>query len=185
MCLYSSVYVYIAYLWSELQMMKWKVKVKVTQSCPAVFDPMDCIVLGILQARILEWVAFPFSKGSSQPRDRTGGTCIAGGFFTNWAIREAFTNDEKNTKLDLNIQFFLERYYIVSDQVVETSLFFLNVLFCIGVYSIKNVVIVSGEQQRDSARHIHIFILPQTPLHPGCHITLSKVLCAIQWVLVG
>ena len=44
-------------------------------------DPMDSIVLGILQARILEWwVAFPFSRGSSQLRDRTQVSCIAGGF---------------------------------------------------------------------------------------------------------
>ena len=46
-------------------------KVKVAQSCPTLCHPMDCIVHGILQARILEWVAFPFSRGSSQPRDRT------------------------------------------------------------------------------------------------------------------
>ena len=39
--------------------------------------------------RILEWVAYPFSSGSSQPRDWTRVSCIAGGFFTNWAIREA------------------------------------------------------------------------------------------------
>ena len=44
-------------------------KVKVTQSCLTLCDSMDCIVHGILQARILEWVAFPFSRGSSQPRD--------------------------------------------------------------------------------------------------------------------
>ena len=37
--------------------------------------------------RILEWVAFPFSSGSSRPRDRTGVSCIAGRFFTNWAFR--------------------------------------------------------------------------------------------------
>ena len=92
---------------------------------------MDYTVHGILQARILEWVAFPFSRGTSQPRDRTQVSrmhvdslptkpqgkpqntgvvslsflqrifltqesnrvsCIAGGFFTNWAIREALTN---------------------------------------------------------------------------------------------
>ena len=46
------------------------VKVKVTQSCPILCDPMDYIVHEILQARILEWVAFPFSSGSSQPRSR-------------------------------------------------------------------------------------------------------------------
>ena len=45
--------------------------------------------LYILQARILEWVAFPFSRGSSQPRDRTQISCIAVGFFTSWATREA------------------------------------------------------------------------------------------------
>ena len=39
--------------------------------------------------RILEWVAYPFSSGSSQPRNRTRVSCIAGGFFTNWAVREA------------------------------------------------------------------------------------------------
>ena len=45
-------------------------KVKVAQSCP-LCDLVDYTVHGILQARILEWIAFPFSRGSSQPRDRT------------------------------------------------------------------------------------------------------------------
>ena len=44
---------------------------------------------GILQARILEWEAFPFSRGSSRPRDGTQVSRIAGGFFTSWATREA------------------------------------------------------------------------------------------------
>ena len=59
-----------------------KVKVEVAQSCPALCDPMDCTVHGILQARILEWVAFPYSRGSSQPRDRTQVSHTAGEFFT-------------------------------------------------------------------------------------------------------
>ena len=59
----------------------------VTQSCPALCDPMDCSppgssVHGILQARILKWVAFLFLRGSSQSRDRTWVSCIAGRFFT-------------------------------------------------------------------------------------------------------
>ena len=58
------------------------VKVKVAQSCPTLCDPTDYTVHGILQARILECVAFPFSRGSSQPRDQTQVSCIAGGFFT-------------------------------------------------------------------------------------------------------
>ena len=50
---------------------------------------MDYPVHRILQARILEWVAFPFSRGSLQPRDRTQVSHIAGGLFTNWATRKA------------------------------------------------------------------------------------------------
>ena len=48
-----------------------------------------CIAHGILQARILEWVAYPFSCGSYRPRSQTWVSCIADRFFTNWAIREA------------------------------------------------------------------------------------------------
>ena len=59
-----------------------EVKVKVTQSCPTLCDPMDYTVHGILQARILGWVAFPFSRASSQPRDQTQVSQVAGGFFT-------------------------------------------------------------------------------------------------------
>ena len=66
----------------EMVPLKMKVKVKVTQSCPILCDPKDHTIHGILQARILEWVAFPISRGSSQPRDRTQVSCIAGRFFT-------------------------------------------------------------------------------------------------------
>ena len=57
-------------------------QVKVTQSCPTLCDSMDYTVHGIFQARILEWVAFPFSGGSSQPRDQIQVSHIADGFFT-------------------------------------------------------------------------------------------------------
>ena len=58
-----------------------------------LLQPMDCSlpcssIHGFLQARILEWVAVSFSRGSSQPRNRTQVSCIAGRFFTNWAMRE-------------------------------------------------------------------------------------------------
>ena len=55
-----------------------KVKVLVAQLCPTLFDPMDNTVHGLLQGRMLGWVAFPFSRGSSQPRNRTQVFCIAG-----------------------------------------------------------------------------------------------------------
>ena len=63
------------------------VYVLVAQSCltlcdPTDYSPPDFSVHGILQARILEWIAIPFSRGTSQPRDRTLVSCIAGRFFT-------------------------------------------------------------------------------------------------------
>ena len=57
------------------------VTVKVTQLCPTLCDHTDDTVHGILQAGLLEWVAFPFSRGSSQPRDRTQVSHIASGRF--------------------------------------------------------------------------------------------------------
>ena len=68
-----------------------KVKMKVTRLCPTLCNPMDYTVNGVLYARILEWVASPFSRGSSQPRGQTQVSRIADRFFTNWAIREAQT----------------------------------------------------------------------------------------------
>ena len=56
---------------------------KVTQTYPILCNPMDYTVPGIIQAIILKWVAIPFSRESSQPRDRTQVSCIAGRFFTN------------------------------------------------------------------------------------------------------
>ena len=53
---------------------------------------MDYTVHGILQARILEWIAMSFSRGSSQPRDRIQVSRIAGGFLTSWATRETSVN---------------------------------------------------------------------------------------------
>ena len=54
---------------------------QVAQSCPTLCDPMDYRVHGILQAMILEWVTFPFSRGSSQPRDQTQVSPITDRFF--------------------------------------------------------------------------------------------------------
>ena len=60
-------------------------KVKVAQLCPTLCNPMDGTFQGIFWARILEWVAVPFSRGVSQPRDGIQVSHVAGGFFTNWA----------------------------------------------------------------------------------------------------
>ena len=78
-------------------------RVCVCYSCLTLCDPMDCSppgssFYGILQAWILEWVAMPFSRGSSPLRDWTYVSCIAGGFLTIWATREVqnFTHFTSN-----------------------------------------------------------------------------------------
>ena len=83
-----------------LEWKKVKVKMLVTKSCPTLGDPMDCSPLdssvhGILQARILERVAIPFSRGPSWPRDQTPVFCTAGRFITVWATKEAPWNGKK------------------------------------------------------------------------------------------
>ena len=73
---------------------KWKVELLVAQYCPATCDSIDCSlpdssVCVILQAITLEWVAIPFSRGSSQPWGWTGASCSGGWFFPTWAARRA------------------------------------------------------------------------------------------------
>ena len=75
------------------------VRAKSLQSCPSLWDPMDCSppgssVHGILQARTLEWVVMPSSRGSSRLKDLTHTSyvsCMAGGFFTTSATWEAYS----------------------------------------------------------------------------------------------
>ena len=79
---------------------KWK-EVKITHSCWILCDPMDCSppdssVHGILQARMLEWVAIPFSMRFSPPGDQTRVSCIAGRFFIVWVTRKTQRKLEEN-----------------------------------------------------------------------------------------
>ena len=81
-------------LYNKWHLWKTHMLCLVIQSCPTLCDPMDGSlpgpsVRGILQARILEWVAVLSFRGSSQPRDQTQVSRVAGGFFTLWATREA------------------------------------------------------------------------------------------------
>ena len=79
----------------------WKVKVLVTQSCLTLRKPTDCSPPGssvhsISQARVLEWVAITFSRGSSRPRDQTQVSRMAGKFFTVWAPRKSSSEDHRS-----------------------------------------------------------------------------------------
>ena len=94
----------------------------VTQSCPTLYDPMDCSlpgssVHGILQARILERVAMPSSRGSSQPQDRTQVSHIAGRFFNVWATREAH---EKHVYVYIHT--YMCMYAYIHTHTLNTSL---------------------------------------------------------------
>ena len=89
---YSYVYIkiYLSHFAVHLKLTqhcKSTIVVLVAKSCPALCNPMGCSwpgssVRGISQARILEWVAIPFSRGSSRPRDQIHIPALAGGFFT-------------------------------------------------------------------------------------------------------
>ena len=85
---------------------------KVTQLCPTLCNLMDYTVYGVLQAIILEWVPLPFSRGSSQPRDQTQISRIAGGFFTSWTTREALQC--KGRKFKIKKPLFLGCSYFCS-----------------------------------------------------------------------
>ena len=92
------------------------------QTCSTLCNPMDYSPLGssvhgILQARILEWIIIPFSRGSSQPRDWTQVSCTAGRFFTVWATRE----DCLMSFISSNIQ-FIWISLVVSNMSFQASL---------------------------------------------------------------
>ena len=95
---YSTCARHYSKLWAHQQRIV-KVKVKVTQLYWTLCDPMDYTVHVSLQARILGWVAFPFSRGFSHPRDQTQVFCIADGLFTSWDIREALSRGYTLPKL--------------------------------------------------------------------------------------
>ena len=105
-----------------------KVKVIVTQLCLTLCDPMDCspprsCVPATLQARILEWVDTPFSRGSSPPKDWTQVSYVARGFFTIWATREVHFAPMHLSQFGSFLSVWLARFIpIVSQHQVQVSL---------------------------------------------------------------
>ena len=82
--------------------------------------------------RILEWVVYPFARGSSQPRNRTGVLCIAGGFFTNWFIKEAHEQG-----CLWQIRFFSLHYLLIAN-IIPVQIAFFKDSFCL-----RNLLILS------------------------------------------
>ena len=97
--------------WSGVPLPSPCMHAKSLQLCPTLCDPLDCSpsgssVHGILWAWILEWVTMPFSKGSSQPRDQTQVSHIAGRFFTVWATKHEWKKsilDHEINNMDISI----------------------------------------------------------------------------------
>ena len=92
--LYHSLFYHVPGAIYPFSSTKDKVKVKIHSVVSDSLHPMDCSlpgfsIHGIFHARVPEWVAVSFSRGSSQPRNRSWVSCIAGRFFTNWGTREA------------------------------------------------------------------------------------------------
>ena len=90
----------------------------VAKLCLTLCNPMECSqpgssVHGILQARILEWVAILFSRGSSWPRDQSRVSCIAGEFFTLWATSETLKSKRKCSSLS-HVQLFATLWTVTS-----------------------------------------------------------------------
>ena len=98
-------------------MSKWQLL-----SCPTLCDPMNYTVHGILQVRILEWVAFSFSRGSSQPRYQTQVSCIAYRFFTSWATREAHILNDYILLSSYQINYTLKYFTIIMFLIHLTNL---------------------------------------------------------------
>ena len=127
------------------RMISMVTKVKVTQSCLTLCNPMDCSVPdssihGILLARILEWVTIPFSRGSSQPRDWTQFSLIAGRFFTVWATSEAPKMVQTLTKCTQHV---LSSYYMNQQShtwAFITEMWKLTLTQYIGKYQYMNVL---------------------------------------------
>ena len=99
--------------------------VLIAQLCLTLCDPMDCrlpgySVHGILRARILEWVATSFSRGSSKPRDWTQVACIAGGCFNICATREAWY---------LNMYWYFRFRFHISERVFSELLFYCDKIY--------------------------------------------------------
>ena len=144
------------------------VKVKVKSLSPPLCDPTDCSlsgssVHGIFQARVLEWIAISFSRGSSQPRNWTWVSRIAGRLFTIWATREA---------PDWNISIYLSKFVVVviwnlyAIKTIQQNFYFIychfqfydfySVYYC-SLWIYDNIFICSSEKNFSS--FLNMFII--------------------------
>ena len=127
------------------QVTKWKWK---SLSCVRLCDTMDYTVHGILQARILERVTVPVSRGFSQARDRTQVSLIAGRFFTSWATREALVRwamwRQQGEEGDVGNWDHLRRSW--HDQILSGEDDFFKYRWMLGVLKTNSLGLPSGDR---------------------------------------
>ena len=124
---------------SIIEFLGQSLRVKVFQSCSTLWDPMDYTVNENLQSRILEWVVFPFSRGSTQPRNWTQVSYIADGFFTIWTTRE----DLNFNLRDLNQWFnYFSSHSLLIFTRVQTSYYFNRIIYSVCYVYIFMVCII-------------------------------------------
>ena len=140
----------------------------VAQSCLTLCNSKDCSppgssVHGILQARILEWVAMPSSRESSWPRDKTRISCIAGRFFTFWATSEAHSFRDMCDSFILKTGFFLK-------MKIKCALIFLN-----------TILVENGDKKKQMQKNMGNLLkmcsFPQYPSTPSsCNTKLVQLM---------
>ena len=161
-------------------------KVKVVQSCPALCDPMDSTVHGILQTRILERVAFSFSRGSSQHRNRIQISHIAGRFFTNWATREA---QVQNPVLSFTTGWTGENYLHSAGLQKKILIVILSKSFCKGLNRTHSSTLawkipwteehgrlqsMGSQSQTRLSNFTFTFIMSQVLCRVSCHLVIAQ-----------
>ena len=151
---------------------------EVAQSCPTLCDPVVCSlpgssVHGILQARILEWVAISFSRGSSRPRDRTRVSHIAGRHFNLWATREEGLGKYKYTKTKT-----IKTPHVVASPFVSIHLplpvVFLIFFAIIKIDCIDHVVNLAPAFTYHTQRTNYISRMIFLRNHPFCHFYIPS-----------
>ena len=145
------------------------VKMKVAQSCPTLCNLMDYTLHGLLQPRILECIAVPFSRGSSQPRDQTQVSCTAGWLFPSWATREGQVVDSQGQLLpQITDHLYCNYWWVISSARLQ-AFFTHDVCTHLrqGVYKHLSLAVypVLYSVQYDSMRHD--FLRAQL-VEPGC-----------------
>ena len=140
------------------------------------YSPPGSSVHGILQARILECVAIPFFRGSSQPRNQTWVSCIAGRFFTVWATREAIC-----LVLSKAIPFgsFLQTWWHFTPGERVSNY---NTVISLGILDIKPVC--SPYLNSTISLFSSFFIFPDLVFCQGSYIVLKVCPCLSVWISV-